>query len=538
MTAASHRRFVAMGAIAVVVTAALLSGAGAGASAAAARATPEIPAGLAAAIHARFGAGAIRSSLAAPDTEGPLFGYSVAVSADGTTALVGAPAAAHEAGAAYVFHVSDAGSWASSDAPTAALTLPSHPVVVLGYAVALSTDGTTAFVAAPAAGSGSSDRPGVVYVFHVATEDAWTSSSTPTATLAAAGSVNLGIGGLALSADGTTLVAGAPFYNDPVGGAYVFHASSDAAWVTSSIPTAVLSAPSEASANCCVGSAVTISGDGTTALVSDFGNPDVDAADGGAFVYHVAAEDSWTSSASPAARLSDAHDGVDYLGAGLALSGDGTAAFLAGLGAVDVFHASDATEWASTSTPTATLFASPVGFVAGPVAVSTDGTTALVTGFEAKRAAAFVFRVSAEDAWASSSAPTATLINSAEHTSSFPGEYGVLSGDGATVLTGDPFLQANTGAADVFHAPDESSWVSSSTPTAILTDATLARCVVPKLRRLTVSAAKSRLEGLNCRLGKVRRVHAKAAKGRVVSQSPKSGARLAVGTKVDVKVAK
>src|SRR5213595_3085344 len=113
-------KFVLASAIAVVATAAILTGSGLGSSGAAVLDTRGIPAGLADAIHARFGAGPITPGLASrATTEGPYFGWSVALSADGTTALVGAPGVGGNRGAAYVFHASDAGSWSSAATPTA-----------------------------------------------------------------------------------------------------------------------------------------------------------------------------------------------------------------------------------------------------------------------------------------------------------------------------------------------------------------------------------------------------------------------------------
>src|SRR5205823_4858529 len=104
-----------------------------------------IPAGLADAIHARLGAGPI--GFADSPTEHPLLGYSVAMSADGTTALVSAPGAGNQKGAAYIYHVASAGSWTSSSTPTATLAGTSQYGFGedLGRNVALSADGTTAF---------------------------------------------------------------------------------------------------------------------------------------------------------------------------------------------------------------------------------------------------------------------------------------------------------------------------------------------------------------------------------------------------------
>src|SRR6476646_3288800 len=109
------RRLLVAGAIAVVVTTAIAPGSGRGSSAAAAaRGAQRIPAGLAAAIHDRLGAGTIRAG-GTFSYQPPAFGYSVALSADGTTALVGGPGSIGEPGrlkskgGAYIFHVSGAG---------------------------------------------------------------------------------------------------------------------------------------------------------------------------------------------------------------------------------------------------------------------------------------------------------------------------------------------------------------------------------------------------------------------------------------------
>jgi hypothetical protein len=515
-----------------------------------------IPAGLAGAIHARLGAGTIASSSAAQRQVGPAhFGFSVAVSADGTTALVGALDVRHSGGAAYIFHASSAGSWSSRSTPTATLTKAglSSGRPRFGFDVALSADGTTAFVGAPYTGTGFPPA-GAIYVFHVSAENAWASTSTPTATLTASGEAHLGYV-LAVAPDGTTLVVGSPYYNGGKGGAYVFHVASESAWASTSTPTATLSDALEASDDNGVGFSVAISGDGTTALVSDAFN----SSGGGAYLYHVAAEDAWASSSTPTAILFDAISGGqdDFLGAGLALSGDGTVAFLgapkigtSGHGYVDVFHAATEAAWATTPSPTATL--TKAGGAKGDifgfdVAASGDGTTALVhaSGHAAGRGAAYIFHVSDEGSWASTSAPTATLTHSGVRAKDIlrdgydlPRDGVALSGDGATALVGVPGFRFGTGAANVFHAASASSWTSDSTPAAVLTVKALADCVVPKLGGLKLSAAKSALKAQGCRLGKVKRVYAKTKRGRVVSQSATPRARLPHGAKVGVKVAK
>lgn len=525
------RRFLVTCAIAAVTTTAFLPGSGLGSRADAGRRAQVIPARLADAIHARLGSAARLISA-------PLMGSSVALSADGTTAIVGAPGVARGTGAVYVFRVSGTGSWSSTATPTATLTNKSgaHNGQSLGWAVGLSADGTTAFVAAPS-GQGAA----AIYVFHVSAETAWATSSTPTATLTLGALDGLS---LAVSSDGTTLVTGAPFANAFAGGGYVFHASSESAWTSTSKPTATLSNTGESKSDLAVGAAVAISGDGTTVLLSDSGNPN----GGGAFLYHVAAENSWNSSTTPTAVLSDIHSGAnDALGNAVALSGDGTVALLgapgakSNTGAVDVFRSAGEAAWGTATTPTATLTAggSAGNALGEDVALSTDGETALVTarGANAKHGAAYVFHVATEAAWAPSAAPAATLTHSDLIPKDVLGILG-LSADGATALIGAPTVRFQTGAAFVYHASAASSWAAVSTPAANLTNSALNACIVPQLRRLKVSAARSALKARSCRLGKVKRVHKRGKRGRVFFQNRPVGARLPVGAKVSVKVVK
>jgi hypothetical protein len=539
---ATTRRFVVASAIAVAVTAAFLPGAGFGSSAAAVRAGEvKIPAALARAIHARLGARAIRSS-SASNTIDPEFGFSVAMSADGTTVLVGAPGVHGNAGAAYIFHSSAAGSWSSSGKPTATLT--KQGAFLFGFAVALSPDGTTAFVGAPGTGSGFPPA-GAIYVFHTSAEDAWATSSSPKARLTATNGTFVGIA-LALSGDGTTAVAGAPFLTaTSKGGAYIFQASSESTWAPTSTPTATLRNGAQSVNDQFAGTAVAISGDGTTVLVSDSGNLH----GGGAYLFHSSAENPWLSSLAPTSILSDPHSGTDdSLGNAVALSADGTLALLGApgafsdSGAADVFHSSSEAAWAATPTPTTTLSTgavSPGDELGLNLAVSNDGTTAVLfaPGHASGRGAGYIFHASGEAAWASVSTPTATLTDSLAHPKDAM-QIGGFSADGATVLAGATGVKLQTGAADVFHVSDATSWASSSTPNATLQVDVLAACVVPKIKGLRLHAAKNALIVGRCKLGRVSKVYARTKKGRgrVLSQSKKAGKRLPIGAKIAIKV--
>ena len=104
----------------------------------------------------------------------------MALSADGTTAVIGALGVNSNVGAAYVFHVSGEGSWATSSTPTAILTNSGGASGSdFGVSVALSADGTTALIGA----NGVNSAAGAAYVFHVSGEGSSASYWAPTATL-------------------------------------------------------------------------------------------------------------------------------------------------------------------------------------------------------------------------------------------------------------------------------------------------------------------------------------------------------------------
>ena len=147
-------------------------------------------------------------------TGGEALGTSVALSADGQVALVGAPYAGSDNGAADLY-----GPWTRSATPAASFAGTGSEA--LGTSVALSADGQVALVGAPGAGSGN----GAAYVY---AESAGAWPSTPAASFAGTGSEELGWS-VALSADGQAALVGAPFASSFDGGAYVY-AESAGAW--------------------------------------------------------------------------------------------------------------------------------------------------------------------------------------------------------------------------------------------------------------------------------------------------------------------
>jgi FG-GAP repeat len=146
---------------------------------------------------------------AAHGAAGDLFGGSVALSAAGSTALVGASGASSNTGKAYVFRLR-AGAW-SQVAVLAGSRVPRG--VAFGGSVALSPAGSTALI-----GAGSGPVRGVAYVFRLR-GGTWSQVAQLTASDGASFD---GFGSsVALSAPGSTALVGAPDHS-AAGAAYVF----------------------------------------------------------------------------------------------------------------------------------------------------------------------------------------------------------------------------------------------------------------------------------------------------------------------------
>lgn len=160
---------------------------------------------------------------AEPQTQ---FGREVALSTDGTTLFVGAPGNNDAAGAVYVYSRSN-GRWNQQQKLTASSRSSDD---AFGYSVSISTDGTTALVGAVNDMNGTTTRTGSVSVF-IRSPTGWSHQQTVTPP----DSVEKDAFGraVALSADGSTAIIGASRHeyldSENVGAAYIF-TRSDGTW--------------------------------------------------------------------------------------------------------------------------------------------------------------------------------------------------------------------------------------------------------------------------------------------------------------------
>ena len=199
-------------------------------------------------------------TLSVPSGAGEL-GYSVALSSDGTVALVGAPTTNSDLGVAYVYTNNGTG-W--SNTPVT-LSVPSG-AGDFGYSVALSANGTVALVGAPVSyiNANTGTATGAAFVYTSGTE-AWSSTSGPAA-LTPPSSVALGSDfgnsvSVALSGSEEVALVGALATNSDAGAAYVY--TSSGTWSNTSTPEATLPVPTGGE----FGYSMALSSDGAEALV-------------------------------------------------------------------------------------------------------------------------------------------------------------------------------------------------------------------------------------------------------------------------------
>jgi hypothetical protein len=315
--------------------------------------------------------------------DGDAFGYSVALSSDGDTAIVGAPDNADNAGAVWVFTRSGS-SWTQQARLTAdnefydclgnTNQVP-EPCSDFGHSVALSGDGNTALIGGPGFAS-----EGGAWIFS-RSGSTWTQGQTltPNGAVPVPGDDAFGTS-VALSTDGATALIGGPAANSDQyepGAAWVF-ALSGSTW---SQQGPKLTGGAETDGEVTggqFGTSVALSSDGSTALVGGAQNHD---GDGAAWAF-TRSGSSWSQQGSMLTSGTSG-DGAQF-GSGIALTSDGNEALIGAQsggtkptdGAGYLFTRSGST-WTRGGELTVSTAGAGLGF---STALSSDGTTALLGG--------------------------------------------------------------------------------------------------------------------------------------------------------------
>ncbi len=363
------------------------------------------------------------------------FGRSVAVSADGDTALVGGPRDSSEAGAVWVFTRSGS-TWTQQAKLTGG---EESGAGHFGRGVALSADGNTALIGAPNGGGG-----GAAWVF-TRSGSTWTQQ----AKLTGAGESGNGWFGqsVALSANGDTALIGGYVDHSDTGAAWVFERSGAGASATWEQQGAKLTGGEEESGVGEFGWSVALSAEGDTALIG--GRKD-EGGVGAAWVFTRTGSGAGASWAQQGAKLTGGEEesGVGELGQSVALSAEGDTALIGGYhddsgdGAAWVFTRTGSgagASWAQQGAKLTGAGEAGRGYFGDAVALTPDGATALIGGVKdnEQRGAAWLFTRSGSGAGASWAQQGEKLTGGEEE--SGKGEFGwsvALSGDGDTALVG------------------------------------------------------------------------------------------------------
>jgi hypothetical protein len=321
--------------------------------------------------------------LRAVDVLGASVGRSVAISADGNTAIAGGPTDRSLTGAAWIF-TRNGKIW-SQQGPRLHGTGAIADQAQQGSAVAISADGNTALVGGPrdrcdCAFDGT--YPGATWVF-TRVAGVWSQQGTKLFGGGAIGSAEQG-SSLALSADGNTAIIGGPSDNSVAGAAWIFTRSGDS-WSQQAklVPFSVTGSSAR-------GFSVALSGDGNTAII---GAPS--GTDGGAAWIFTRTGGVWTQQTQLLAL--GAIGAFPRYGASVALSYDGSTAIVGSpgdssdFGAVWVYTRA-LNEWSQQGGKLVGSTENPGGRQGTSVSLSADGNTAVSGGYlDSPRGGVWVF---------------------------------------------------------------------------------------------------------------------------------------------------
>lgn len=250
-------------------------------------------------------------------------GHSVALSGDGNTALIGAQDNEGGVGAAWVF-TREAGKWTQQGGKL----VGKHGVEISsqGWSVALSGDANTALIGGPKAeGEKGEHEVGAAWVFSRAGSN-WTEQAKLPAGTGAGEKTGQGEG-VALSGNGTTALVGGSGYDNDLGAAWVFTRSGEA-WTQQGGPLLGEDATTDAAR----GYSVALSEDGSTALVGGYHD---DTSVGAAWAF----ERSGASWEEQEKLVGLGGKGFVEQGNGVALSSDASTALVGGPGDGEGFGA-------------------------------------------------------------------------------------------------------------------------------------------------------------------------------------------------------
>ena len=363
-------------------------------------------------------------------------GFSVAISGDGNTAIVGAFADSGDVGAAWIY-TRTGNVWSQQGTKlvgTGAVGASSQGLV------ALSADGNTALVGGP----GDNGGVGAAWVF-TRSGGVWSQQGAKLVGTGAVGGAGQGFS-VALSADGNTAVLGGSLDNNLMGAVWVF-TRSGSVWSQQGMK---LVGSGATGSNVQQGFSVDLSADGNTVI---FGGPSDNNAAGAAWVL-TRSGSTWTQQGPKLVGTGSVGFNVQQ-GRSVAISADGNTALVGGFrdnndaGAAWAFTRSGGV-WTQQGPKLVATGASGSPLVAS-VSLSADGNIAVVGGDQdnSDTGATWVFTRNA-GVW---NQLNGKLVGTGAAGSARQGFSGAISNDGNTIVVGGVADNSSVGAAWVFVNP-------------------------------------------------------------------------------------
>jgi hypothetical protein len=364
-------------------------------------------------------------------------GYSVALSSNGNTAVVGGYTDNSSTGAAWVFTRS---GWTWSQQGSKLTGSGESGAGEFGYSVAISPNGNTVTIGGPADNSDA----GAVWVF-TRSGSTWSQQGSKLTGSGESGKGEFGSSVTLGSSEGNTALIGGPADNSSTGAVWVFTRSGS----TWSQQGSKLTGSGESGAGK-FGSSVVLSSEDTQALIGgQSDNTNVGAV--WAFRYSTSCPSMmWVQEGSK--LTGSGESGKGEFGSSVALSSNGSTGLVGGrddntgVGGAWVFTRSAST-WTQQGSKLTGGSESGEGFFGTSVSLSSNGNAALIGGYNDKKAGAAWEFTRSESSWTQLGSKLTGAEESGE------GHFGAsvaLSASGETGLVGGPADKTNTGAAWVF----------------------------------------------------------------------------------------
>lgn len=363
-----------------------------------------------------------------------LQGQSVAVSADGNTAVIGAPNDNSNVGGVWIF-VRSGTTWTQQGGKL--VGTGASGAAKQGFSVAISADGNTVAIG----GNLDNLANGAVWVF-TRTGITWSQQGSKLVGTGNTGYAQQG-SSLSMSADGNTLAVGGVGDNSYAGAAWVF-SRVGGVWGQQG-PKLVGTTGSIGNAR--QGCSVSLSSDGNYLISGGYNN---NFRQGASWVFN-RVSNVWTEQAQ---LLGTGGVASPYQGYAVAISADGTTAIVGGpndvstlTGAVWIFTRSGSS-WAQQGGKLTGTGASGASRQGGSVSISADGNTAIWGGFgDATNTGAMWVYKRASGSWTQQGGK---LTGSGATGPAKQGTSIALSSTGNTALLGGPTDASNKGAAWVY----------------------------------------------------------------------------------------